>query len=82
VPFTVWNLGALVLHRHLDQYLGAFLLPVFVMALFFGFIAMAIGAWTGNPGLASVITLGVMFVSQDHFWVSCLESDIWYRFTD
>jgi ABC-2 type transport system permease protein len=45
------------------MHLGAFLFHMFVMAVFFGFMAMAIGAWTGNPGLASGVTLGVMFIS-------------------
>ena len=45
------------------MHLGAFMFHMFVMALFFGFMAMAIGAWSGNPGLASGISLGVMFVS-------------------
>jgi ABC-2 type transport system permease protein len=43
--------------------LGAFVFHMFVMALFFGFMATAIGAWTGSPGAASGITAGVMFVS-------------------
>jgi ABC-2 type transport system permease protein len=43
--------------------LGAFLFHMFVMALFFGLMATAIGAWTGSPGAASGITAGFMFVS-------------------
>jgi ABC-2 type transport system permease protein len=45
------------------MHVGAFVFHMFVMSLFFGFMAMAIGAWTGNPGLASGTTAGVMFVS-------------------
>jgi ABC-2 type transport system permease protein len=45
------------------MHVGAFVFHMFVMALFFGFMAMAIGAWTGSPGLASGTTAGVMFVS-------------------
>jgi hypothetical protein len=52
------------------------------MALFFGFMAMAVGAWTGNHGLASCLTLGVMFVSHGRLWVWCLKSGIWCLFTD
>jgi len=45
------------------MHLGALIFHMFVMALFFGFMAMAISAWTGNPGLASGVSLGVMFIS-------------------
>ena len=38
-------------------------LHLFVLALFHGFLAMAIGAWTGNRGAAAGITTGVMFIS-------------------
>lgn len=34
-----------------------------VNALFYGALAMAVGAWTGNRGLASGVTAGVMVVS-------------------
>lgn len=36
---------------------------MFINALFYGFAAMALGAWTGNRGLASGATAGVMVVS-------------------
>jgi ABC-2 type transport system permease protein len=45
------------------MHVGAFVFHMFVMAVFFGFMAMAIGAWTGSTGLASGTTAGVMFVS-------------------
>jgi ABC-2 type transport system permease protein len=45
------------------MHVGAFALHLFVMALFFGFLAMAIGAWTGSPGVASGASAGIMFVS-------------------
>ena len=32
-------------------------------AIFYGFMAMAIGAWTGNKGTAAGTTVGLMFVS-------------------
>ncbi len=45
------------------MHVGAFTFHMFVIALFFGFLAMAIGGWTGNPGAASGATAGIMFVS-------------------
>ena len=45
------------------MHLGDFMFHLVVMAVFFGFMAMAIGAWTGSPGLATGVSLGVMFVS-------------------
>jgi ABC-2 type transport system permease protein len=41
----------------------ALILHMFINALFWGFLAMAIGAWTGNRGLASGVTAGIMFLS-------------------
>ncbi|MDH3261540.1 MAG: ABC transporter permease [Acidimicrobiia bacterium] len=40
--------------------MGAYALHLFVNAIFYGFLAMAIGAWTGKRGLASGVTAGVM----------------------
>ncbi len=45
------------------MHVGAFAFHMFAIALFFGFLAMAIGAWTGSPGLASGVTAGIMFIS-------------------
>ncbi len=42
---------------------GALSLHMFVNTLFYGFLAMAIGAWTGNRGTAAGATAGLMFVS-------------------
>ena len=42
---------------------GALSLHMFVNALFYGFLAMAIGAWTGSRGTAAGATAGLMFVS-------------------
>ncbi len=42
---------------------GALSLHLFSVAIFHGFLAMAIGAWTGNRGTAAGITTGVMIVS-------------------
>lgn len=41
----------------------ALVVHLFANALFFGFAAVAIGAWTGNRALASGVTAGVMVVS-------------------
>ncbi len=45
------------------MHVGALILHMFAISLFFGFLAMAIGAWTGSPGLASGASAGVMFIS-------------------
>jgi ABC-2 type transport system permease protein len=45
------------------MHVGAFAFHMFAIALFFGFLAMAIGAWTGSPGLASGVRAGIMFIS-------------------
>ena len=45
------------------MHVGALVFHMFVISVFFGFLAMAIGAWTGSPGMASGVTAGVMFIS-------------------
>jgi ABC-2 type transport system permease protein len=45
------------------MHVGALALHMCVISVFFGFLAMAIGAWTGSPGMASGVAAGVMFVS-------------------
>ncbi len=45
------------------MHVGALIFHMFVMTVFFGFLAMAVGAWTGSPGLASGSAAGVMLVS-------------------
>jgi ABC-2 type transport system permease protein len=42
---------------------GAFVFHMFVISVFFGFLALAIGAWTGSSGLAAGVTSGIMFIS-------------------
>ncbi len=42
---------------------GAQVLHIFVNALFYGFLALALGAWTGNRTVASGTTVAVMLVS-------------------
>jgi ABC-2 type transport system permease protein len=44
-------------------HVGALVFHMFVNALFYGFLAMAIGAWTGKTATASGVTAGVMVVS-------------------
>lgn len=44
-------------------HVGALMLHMFVNALFYGFLALAIGAWTGNQSAASGGAAGVMVVS-------------------
>ncbi len=45
------------------MHVGALVLHMFVNALFYGFMALAIGAWTGRGGFASGVTAGVMVVA-------------------
>ncbi len=42
---------------------GALVFHMFVIAVFHGFLAMAIGAWTGKSSMASGVTAGVMMIS-------------------
>ena len=42
---------------------GAQIIHLFAVALFFGYLAMAIGAWTGKPAFASGASTGVLVVS-------------------
>jgi ABC-2 type transport system permease protein len=46
-----------------EMLVGALSLHLFVIAVFHGFLAMAIGAWTGNKGAAAGVTTGVMIIS-------------------
>ena len=41
----------------------ALLIHMYVNAVFYGFLAMAFGAWTGSTGLASGTTAGIMVLS-------------------
>jgi len=50
VDVTGINVGALVFH-------------MFMIAVFHGFLAMAVGAWTGKNSLASGVSVGVMVIS-------------------
>ena len=70
------------------MHVDAFLFHMFVISLFFGFLAMAIGAWTGSPGMASGVTAGVMFISFVgaglfpilEGWESVAKAFPWYYF--
>ena len=44
-------------------HVGSLMIHIFVNALFYGFLAMGIGAWTGNGTVASGATAGVMVLS-------------------
>lgn len=43
--------------------LGALMFHMFVNALFYGFLALAISTWTGNKGLGSGVSAGILIVS-------------------
>jgi ABC-2 type transport system permease protein len=64
---VMW-VGGLVTPALLDvdttgQDLPALILHLTAGALFFGFLALAVGAWTGNNGLANGVAAGVMVLS-------------------
>jgi ABC-2 type transport system permease protein len=42
---------------------GALVFHMFIIAVFHGFLAMAVSAWTGKSSLASGVTVGVMVIS-------------------
>jgi ABC-2 type transport system permease protein len=46
-----------------DVHVGALMLHMFVNALFYGSLALAISTWTGNRGLGSGVAAGIMVVS-------------------
>jgi ABC-2 type transport system permease protein len=61
-------LGGLLVPQLLDvgiagQDIGALMLHMFAGALFFGFLALAVGAWTGSTGAAIGVSAGVMVLS-------------------
>jgi ABC-2 type transport system permease protein len=43
-----------------DLFIGSMTLALFLHSLFYGYLAMAIGAWTGNRGAASGVSAGLM----------------------
>ncbi len=63
----LWGLGELtpiLLDVDLPgTYIGSLALAMFFVALFHGFLAMALGAWSGKTGLASGVTAGIMVLS-------------------
>ncbi len=46
-----------------ETHINAMMVHLVVNALFYGFLAMAVGAWTGNRSMASGVAVGVMIVS-------------------
>jgi ABC-2 type transport system permease protein len=70
------------------MHIGEYSLHLFVNALFYGFLAMAIGAWTGRRGAASGITAGVIaisFIAVGIFplisgWENVAKAFPWYYF--
>jgi ABC-2 type transport system permease protein len=44
-------------------HVGALTLHIFMIAVFHGFLALAVGAWTGKGSLASGVTVAVMVIS-------------------
>ena len=45
------------------MHVGALMFHLFTISLFFGFLALAIGAWTGSPGMGAGAAAVVLFVS-------------------
>jgi len=45
------------------MHVGALAFHMFMISIFFGFLAMAIGAWSGSPGGAAGVTAGILFIS-------------------
>lgn len=68
---------------------GAFVFHMFVISMFFGLLALAIGAWTGRSGVAAGVTAGIMFISfvaaglfpLVEGWESVAKAFPWYYFT-
>ena len=46
-----------------SMHIGALIVHMFVISVFFGFMALAIGAWTGSKGRASGATAGLLVFS-------------------
>ena len=63
----MWVAGLVVpefLNVDVDSlHIGALMVHMFVIAVFHGFLAIAIGAWTGRGALASATSAGVMIIS-------------------
>ncbi len=45
------------------MHVGAMVFHMFMISAFFGFLALAISAWSGSTGLASGVSAGVMLIS-------------------
>lgn len=64
---VLW-LGGVVVPAWLDVditgiHVGALVLHIFVIAVFHGFLALAVSAWTGKNSLATGVSVGVMVLS-------------------
>lgn len=86
-------LSAIVVPAILDVsisglHIAAYAVHILMNALFYGFLAMAIGAWTGRRGLASGVSAGVMVLSYLAVglfpllrgWESAAKAFPWYYF--
>ena len=68
----------------------ALILHMFVNAVFYGFLAMALSAWTGKRSIATGVTVGIMVVSffaegllpLIEGWEGLTRLFPWYYFTD
>lgn len=61
-------IGGLAIPAMLDVditgiHVAALVFHIFVISVFHGFLAMAVGAWTGNRGMASGVSVAVMVLS-------------------
>ena len=64
VLLAAGHLAPIVLDVEIGEtHINAMMLHLVVNALFYGFGAMAVGAWTGNRALASGVAVGVLIVS-------------------
>ena len=65
--FVVLWVSAIVVPQVLDvstagYHINALMIMMFVNAVFYGFLALSIGAWSGNTGMASGVSAGLMIV--------------------
>jgi len=71
-----------------DSHVGATMVHLVLNALFYGFLATAVGAWTGNRSLASGVSGGILIVSYFAVGLLPLDPDLaglarafpWYYF--
>ncbi|MDH4017168.1 MAG: ABC transporter permease, partial [Actinomycetota bacterium] len=71
------------------MHVGAFLVHLTAMTLFFGFLALAVGSWTGKSGVAAGVGAGVLALSffavgilqMIEGWEGLAKLFPWYYFT-